>query len=65
MLQPLLWNRADYNNIGGLISDKSGTYLFNGDYAAGDEFTSGGTTYAIWPLADGWNQRIGYAVPKK
>ena len=68
-LQPMVWNRADFNNIGGLISDKSGIYLFNGDYIAGDEFTatvSGvSTVYSIWPLADGWNNRIGLAVPKK
>jgi hypothetical protein len=64
-MQPLSWNRADYNNIGGLISDKAGVYLFNGDYTAGDEFTVGGIVYSIWPMADGWNQRVGLAVPKR
>jgi hypothetical protein len=64
-MQPLVWNRPDFNNIGGLISDKAGIYLFNGDYTAGDEFTVGGITYSIWPMADGWNQRIGLAVPKR
>jgi len=65
VLHPMVWNRADYNNIGGLISDKSGIYLFNGDYAAGDEFTVSGITYSIWPLADGWGYRVGLAVPKR
>ena len=65
VLQPLVWNRADYNNIGGLISDKAGVYLFNGDYTAGDEFTANSITYSIWPLADCWSQRIGLAVPKQ
>lgn len=65
VLQPLVWNRPDYNNIGGLITDKSGTYLFNGDFLPGDEFTVSGTTYSIWPLADGYQQRIGFAVPKR
>jgi hypothetical protein len=64
-LQPLVWSRADYNAIGGLISDKSSIYLFNGDYLAGDEFSSGGQAYSIWPLADGFSQRVGLAVPKK
>jgi len=67
ILQPIVWNRVDYNNIGGLITDKAGVYLFNGEYLPGDEFTvnSSGITYSIWPLADGWSQRIGFAVPKK
>jgi hypothetical protein len=67
ILQPIVWNRVDYNNIGGLITDKAGVYLFNGDFLPGDEFTvsSSGITYSIWPLADGWSQRIGFAVPKK
>jgi hypothetical protein len=64
-LQPMLWNRVDYNNIGGLISDKAGVYLFNGDYIAGDEFTTGGIVYSIWPLADGFSNRVGLAVPKR
>ena len=64
-LQPLVWSRADYNAIGGLISDKSSIYLFNGDYLAGDEFSSSGQAYSIWPLADGFSQRVGLAVPKK
>ena len=64
-LQPLVWSRADVNAIGGLISDKSSIYLFNGDYLAGDEFSSGGQAYSIWPLADGFSQRVGLAVPKK
>jgi hypothetical protein len=64
-MQPLVWNRADFNNIGGLISDKAGVYIFNGDYTAGDEFTVGGTVYSIWPMADGWSERIGLAVPKR
>lgn len=64
-MQPLTWNRADFNNIGGLISDKAGVYLFNGDYTAGDEFTVSGVVYSIWPMADGWNQRVGLAVPKR
>lgn len=65
VLHPIVWNRADYNNIGGLISDKSGVYLFNGDYTAGDEFSVSGITYSIWPLADGWGYRVGLAVPKR
>lgn len=64
-LQPLVWNRADYNNIGGLITDKAGVYLFNGDYIPGDEFTVSNTVYSIWPLADGFSNRIGLAVPKR
>jgi hypothetical protein len=65
ILQPIVWNGAHYNVIGGLISDKVGAYLFNGDYIVGDEFTAGGITYSIWPLADGFNNRIGLAVPKR
>lgn len=64
-LQPIVWNRADFNNIGGLITDKAGVYLFNGEYVPGDEFTVSNTIYSIWPLADGYSNRIGLAVPKR
>lgn len=52
--------------LGGNMTDKSGYYLFNGDYFPGDEFTYGGKTYHIMP-GNGVSQsnRLGWAIPKE
>jgi hypothetical protein len=63
-LIPLGWNLDRYGNTGGNISDRSGFYLFNGDYQPGDEFALGGTTWSVWPLWAGYSARIGIAIPK-
>lgn len=52
--------------LGGNMTDKSGYYLFNGDYFPGDEFTYNGKTYHIIP-GNGVCQtnRLGWAIPKE
>jgi hypothetical protein len=60
----LSWNLDRYGASGGNISDRSGFYLFNGDYQPGDEFALGGTTWSVWPLWAGYAARIGLAIPK-
>lgn len=63
-LLPLTWKRNGM--LGGNVTDKSGYYLFNGDYFPGDEFTYGGKTYHILP-GNGVCQanRLGWAIPKE
>jgi hypothetical protein len=45
------------------MSEKSGYYLFNGDYFPGDQFTYGGKTYVIFSTYVGYVDRVGIAVP--
>lgn len=61
---PISWRHTTYGCFGGNMSDQSGFYIFNGDYAPGDEFIYNGTIYAVWPLWTGYTDRIGVAVPK-
>lgn len=61
---PLGWEMSYYGAMGGNMSDKTGVYIFNGDYAHGDEYTYNGTTYSIWPMSNGFSSRIGHSVPK-
>jgi hypothetical protein len=62
---PILWRASYWGNTGGNTSAQTGVYLFNGDYFPGDEFTSNGITYKIWPVWSGYSNRIGLAVPKQ
>jgi hypothetical protein len=65
-LFPLTWSNSSYNSAGGKLSPApAGSMLFNGDYTGPDDyFTYSGTTYALWPMADGYTRRLGIAVPK-
>ena len=64
-LFPLTWSNSSYNSAGGKLSPSlAGFMLFNGDYSPDDYFTYSGTTYALWPMADGYTRRLGIAVPK-
>jgi hypothetical protein len=59
------WTLDRYGNSGGNISDRSGIWLFNGDYQPGDEFALGGKTWSVWPIYNGYADRIGLAIPKE
>lgn len=59
------WNIDRYGNSGGNISDRSGIWLFNGDFQPGDEFALGGKTWSVWPIWTGYADRIGLAIPKE
>ena len=63
-LLPITFKRIGM--LGGNMTDKSGYYLFNGDYFPGDEFTYNGKTYHIIP-GNGVCQtnRLGWAIPKE
>lgn len=61
---PLTWACTLYGNSGGNMTSQGAFYIFNGDYAPGDEFTYNGITYAIWPSWVGYSNRIGLAIPK-
>ena len=70
-LFPLVWSNSSYNMAGGKITiDRAGFMLFNGDYTGPDDYfqytpaLGSLTTYAIWPMADGYSRRLGIAVPK-
>jgi len=64
-LFPLVWSLSQYNTAGGKLNPAlAGFMLYNGEYYPDDYFTTGGTTYALWPLADGFTRRLGIAVPK-
>jgi hypothetical protein len=64
-LFPLVWSLSQYNTAGGKLSPAlAGFMLYNGEYYPDDYFTTGGTTYALWPMADGFTRRLGIAVPK-
>jgi len=60
---PISWRHSYYGCTGGNMSDKSGYYLFNGDYYPGDQFTYGNKTYVIIPTYVGYSHRVGIAVP--
>jgi hypothetical protein len=60
---PITWRHTYYGNTGGNMSEKSGYYLFNGDYFPGDQFTYGGKTYVIFSTYVGYVDRVGIAVP--
>jgi hypothetical protein len=64
-IQPLTWTNSLFGNMGGNLSDQSGFYLFNGDYAPGDEFGLNNKTWSVWPLYNGFADRIGLAIPKE
>lgn len=64
-LLPLGWTHTHYGNFGGNISDRSGFYLFNGDYQPGDEFSAQGKTWIVWPTFHGFADRLGIAIPKE
>lgn len=52
--------------LGGNMTDKSGYFLFNGDYFPGDEFTYNGKTYHIIPgNVTCQSNRLGWAIPKE
>ncbi len=61
---PIVWRHTTYGCFGGNMSDQSGFYIFNGDYAPGDEFIFNNQVYAVWPLWTGYTDRVGMAVPK-
>lgn len=64
-LFPLVWSASQYYTAGGKLTPEiAGFMLFNGDYQPDDYFTYQGTTYSLWPLADGFLRRLGLAVPK-
>lgn len=60
---PITWRHSYYNNTGGNMSERSGYYLYNGEYYPGDQFTYGGKTYVIFPTWTGYSARVGIAVP--
>ena len=79
VLYPLSVRNSLFNMNGGNITDRSGLYLFNGDFFPGDEITVGGITYALIPVgmntypaaatitpvaSPGTQSRIALAVPK-
>lgn len=61
---PISWRHTVYGCFGGSISDQLGFYVFNGDYAPGDEFIYNNQVYAVWPMWTGYTDRVGIAIPK-
>jgi hypothetical protein len=65
-LLPLTWTASSYGCWGGgNISEQSGFYIFNGDYAPGDTLTFNAKTYILWPINVGTTSRLAIAVPKE
>jgi hypothetical protein len=64
-LFPIGWEFLFFGNHGGNMSDQTGFYIFNGDYQPGDTFGLNGKVYMVWPLFNGYADRIGIAVPKE
>lgn len=64
---PLTWTASSYSCWGGgNISEQSGFYIFNGDYAPGDTLTYNAKTYVLWPTNIGpTTSRLAIAVPKE
>lgn len=62
-LMPFGWEANFIGNHGGNATDKSGVYIFNGDYVPGDTFIYNNKTYMVWPMHNGYSQRVGFAVP--
>ena len=77
-LLPMYHRNINLGCSGGNITDKSGVYVFNGDYFAGDDLIADGISYIILPFIMGrpittntnWSyglgpdSRLGLAVPK-
>jgi hypothetical protein len=59
------WEELFRGNHGGNVSDRSKFYIFNAEYAPGDEFVLDGTTWMIWPTFQGFASRLGLAIPKE
>lgn len=59
------WSLSYQGCNGGSMSERGGFYMFNGDYVPGDEYTVGGVTYMIWPVYNGYTNRVGIAIPKE
>jgi hypothetical protein len=64
-LFPIGWEFLYFGNHGGNMSDQTGFYIFNGDYQPGDTFGLNGKVYMVWPVFNGFADRIGIAVPKE
>ena len=66
-IHPLTWSNSYVGALGGgNISEQSGVYVFQGDYAPGDEFTFNSKTYTIWPtMINPTTSRLGFAIPKE
>lgn len=62
---PIFWSLSSFMSAGGNVTDQTGIYIYNGDYYPGDEVTYNNKTYVIWPLWDGFSNRIGIAVPEE
>jgi hypothetical protein len=59
------WEELFRGNHGGNISERSGVYIFNGEYAPGDTFTLDNKEWIVWPMFNGFSSRLGLAVPKE
>jgi hypothetical protein len=59
------WEELFRGNHGGNVSDRNKFYIFNAEYAPGDEFVLDGTTWIIWPTFNGFADRLGLAIPKE
>lgn len=59
------WEELFRGNHGGNISERGNFYVFNSEYAPGDDFVLDGKTWSIWPLHTGFSQRLGLAIPKE
>jgi len=64
-LLPMTWCNRVQNNAGGSISDRSGIYIFNGDYFPGDTLVSGTKTYILWNGCIDQFNRIALAIPRE
>jgi hypothetical protein len=62
-IMPFGWEANYYGNHGGNASEQSGVYIFNGDYVPGDTFIYNNKMYMVWPMYNGFSQRVGFAVP--
>jgi len=64
-LSPIGWEHLYKGNHGGNMSDQTGFYIFNGDYQPGDTFGLNGKVWMVWPIFNGYADRLGIAVPKE
>lgn len=62
---PMTWGHSYYQNMGGSFTARSNVYIFNGEYFPGDEYTFNNKTYIIWPFYNGYQNRLGIAIPKE
>jgi hypothetical protein len=62
---PMTWGHSYYQNMGGSFTARSNVYVFNGEYFPGDEYTFNNKTYIIWPFYNGYQNRLGIAIPKE